>query len=81
MTFEIFRCGTAFCWRLLDGTTLIAEGARSQRQRAKVEEEVLHLMDQLSGATITDKTSTSSPKAAAKTANKVERTGARARTA
>lgn len=58
MQFEIYRCGTMFCWRLLgtDGS-LIANGTKQRRQRQQIEEDVLTMMDKLPDAHIIDKSS------------------------
>lgn len=77
MTFEIFRCGTVFCWRLLDAKgSLVCEGSKSRRQRQQVEEDVLTLMDKISDAHLVDKTQTSSPRSDKTTDGKRARAGA-----
>lgn len=60
MTFEIFRYGTQFCWRLLDqSSNLICTGNKQRRLKHQTEEDVLVLMDKIKDATIIDKTSVS----------------------
>lgn len=57
MKFEIFRCGTQFCWRLLDASnTLLCQGNRQRRSRSQIEEDILKLMDGVPNAELVDKT-------------------------
>lgn len=57
MQFEIFRCGTMFCWRLLGAdNNLLAEGVKQRRQRGQIEEDVFSMMDKVPSAKVVDKT-------------------------
>lgn len=62
MKFEIFRCGTQFCWRLLGASNeLISQGAKQRRSKGQVDEDILQLMDQVQHAEIHDKTQVNQP--------------------
>lgn len=61
MKFEIFRCGTQFCWRLLDGGgKVLCQSATQWRSRSTVEENILKIMDGAENAEIVDKTQVNS---------------------
>jgi hypothetical protein len=62
MQFEIYRCGTMFCWRLLgvDGN-LLADGVKQRRQRGQIEEDIFQMIDKVPSAKVIDKTADSAP--------------------